>query len=63
MAANPAKALVHYIMAAVGGSIWARMALGYRYWAGVSLTANCERSLEYYRLVANAGKFGLANSF
>ncbi|KAK9497824.1 hypothetical protein O3M35_003743 [Rhynocoris fuscipes] len=53
VAPSPAKALVHYVMAAIGGSIWARMALGYRYWAGISFTANCERSLEYYRLVAN----------
>lgn len=47
------KALLHYTVAALGGDTRAEMALGYRYWAGISTTANCERALDFYRRVAN----------
>ncbi|KAL0270330.1 UNVERIFIED_CONTAM: hypothetical protein PYX00_007781 [Menopon gallinae] len=51
--ASQAHALVHYTFAAIGGSIWAMMALGYRYWSGVTVAATCEKSLDFYRKVAN----------
>ncbi|XP_043272425.1 protein sel-1 homolog 1 isoform X2 [Venturia canescens] len=50
---SQAKALLHYTVAALGGDTRAEMALGYRYWAGISTTANCERALDFYRRVAN----------
>lgn len=53
--ASQAHALVHYTFAAIGGSIWAMMALGYRYWSGVTVAATCEKSLDFYRKVANKG--------
>ncbi|XP_066992907.2 protein sel-1 homolog 1 isoform X2 [Anabrus simplex] len=50
---NQARALVHYTFGAIGGSIWAQMALGYRFWAGVTVSSSCEKALDYYRRVAN----------
>ncbi|XP_014259317.1 protein sel-1 homolog 1-like [Cimex lectularius] len=47
-----AEAVVHYMIGALGGSTWARMALGYRYWAHIALNGNCEKPLAFYRLVA-----------
>lgn len=52
---SQAKALVHYAFGAFGGSIWAKMALGYRYWTGATVAATCEKALDYYRKVANKG--------
>jgi len=49
------KALVHYVMAAVGGNVLAQLALGYRYFSGVTVAFSCEKALEYYRAVANNG--------
>lgn len=49
-------ALVHYTFGAFGGSTWAKMALGYRYWSGVTVPATCEKALDLYRKVANKGK-------
>ncbi|KAE8744202.1 hypothetical protein FOCC_FOCC009122 [Frankliniella occidentalis] len=51
--ASQARALVHYTIAALGGSQWARMALGYRYFAGATVPNSCEKSLDFYRKVAN----------
>lgn len=52
---SQARALVHYTFGALGGSVWARMALGYRYWSGTTVPANCEKALDFYRKVANKG--------
>ncbi|GAB0092322.1 protein sel-1 homolog 1 [Sergentomyia squamirostris] len=49
---SQAKALVHYTMAALGDDTFAQMALGYRYWAGISVTSSCEKALDFYRKVA-----------
>lgn len=53
---SQAKSLVYYEFGALGGSSWAQMALGYKYWAGVSVGTSCERALTYYRKVATKGK-------
>ena len=37
---------------AFGGSSWAHMALGYRYWSGMGVATSCEKALDYYRRVA-----------
>lgn len=57
--ASQARAIVHYTFGAIGGSSWAQMALGYRYWAGVTVAASCEKALDFYRKVANKGGFSL----
>lgn len=49
---SQAKALLHYTIAALGDNTWAQMALGYRYWSGISLANSCEKALEYYHKVA-----------
>lgn len=51
--ASQAKALLHYTVAALGGDTRAQMALGYRYWAGITTPASCEKALDFYRKVAN----------
>ncbi|XP_008557621.1 protein sel-1 homolog 1 [Microplitis demolitor] len=51
--ASQAKALLHYTIAAIGGDTRAQMAVGYRYWAGVSTRPSCESALSFYRKVAN----------
>ena len=51
--ASQAKAMLHYTVAALGGDTRAEMAMGYRYWAGVSTTGVCEKALDFYRRVAN----------
>lgn len=56
MNVSQAKALVHYTFAAIGGNIWASMALGYRYFSGISITSSCERALDFYKKVADMGK-------
>ena len=53
--ASQAHALVHYTFGAIGGSIWAMMALGYRYSSGVTVAPTCEKALDFYRKVANKG--------
>lgn len=50
---SQAKALVHYTFAALGDNTWAQMALGYRYWSGISVANSCEKALEFYRKVAS----------
>ena len=52
---SQAKALVHYTFGALGNSRWAQMALAYRYWSGISVAANCESALTYYRKVSKTG--------
>lgn len=49
---SQSKALVHYTMAAVGDNAFAQMALGYRYWSGVTVPNSCEKALDFYRKVA-----------
>lgn len=53
MNVSQAKALVHYMVGALGGNTWAQMVLGYRYWSGITVPPSCERALDHYRLVAN----------
>lgn len=52
---SQAKALIHYTFAAISGNIWANMALGYRYWSGISIASSCERALDFYKQVADIG--------
>merc|ERR1711970_973352 len=49
---SQAQALLHYTFGAFGGSSWAQMALGYRYWSGMGVATSCEKALDYYRRVA-----------
>lgn len=48
---SQAKAIVHYTIAALGDDPWAQMALGYRYWTGVTVPSSCEKALDFYRRV------------
>ena len=50
--ANSAKALLYYVNAAAAGDTFARIAVGYRYWTGVSVLQSCETALAYYRSAA-----------
>lgn len=50
--ASSAKSLLYYTIAASGGNIWAQMAMGYRYWSGISVINSCESAMAYYRKVA-----------
>jgi len=56
---SQAKALVHYTFGALGGNTWAQMAIGYRYFSGAGVAPNCEKSLDFYRQVADKGNFYL----
>lgn len=49
------KALIHLTIGALGNSTWGQMALGYRYWAGVTVPAACDKALYFYRKVATKG--------
>ena len=49
---SQAKALIYYTFAASSGNTFAQMALGYRYWSGISVMSSCESALSYYRKVA-----------
>merc|ERR1711892_7206 len=44
----------YYTFGAFGGSSWAQMALGYRYWSGMGVATSCEKALDYYRRVAQS---------
>ena len=46
---SQSQALLHYTFGAFGGSSWAQMALGYRYWSGMGVATSCEKALDYYR--------------
>lgn len=52
---SQSKALVHYMFGALGGNTWAQMAMGYRYFSGASVGPSCEKSLDFYRQVADKG--------
>lgn len=49
---SQAKALVHYNVAALGGDVLAKMAMGYRFMHGINVVSSCEKSLEFYSAVA-----------
>lgn len=46
-------ALLLWSFAAEGGSMYAKMALGYRYFTGTDLQEDCEKASEYYKQVAD----------
>lgn len=46
-------ALTYFTFSALGDDELSEMALGYRYWAGISVVSNCEKALAYYRRVAS----------
>lgn len=52
---SQARALVHYTFGAIGGNIWSQMVMGYRYWSGITVAVSCEKSLDFYRQVADKG--------
>lgn len=52
MEPDPVKALVYYTFAATGGNLLAQMAMGYRYWSGISVISSCDTALKYYEKVA-----------
>lgn len=52
---SQARALVHYTLGAIANSDYAQMALAYRYWAGVTLPASCEKAMDLYMKVAHKG--------
>lgn len=58
--ASQTRAIVHYTFGAIGGNVWAQMALGYRYWAGINMPNSCEKALDFYRKVANRGRKTIA---
>lgn len=49
---SQSKALVHYNVAALGGDPLAKMAMGYRFMHGINVVSSCEKSLEFYSVVA-----------
>lgn len=49
---SQSKALIYYTFAAACDNLFAKMALAYRYWSGISVHQSCEASLKYYRVVA-----------
>merc|ERR1719400_2405235 len=49
---SQSRALLYYTFGAFGGSSWAQMALGYRFWSGMGVATSCEKALDYYRRVA-----------
>ncbi|KAJ8936610.1 hypothetical protein NQ314_012225 [Rhamnusium bicolor] len=57
---SQAKALIHYTFGALGGNTWSQMALGYRYWSGITVSMSCERALEFYRQVADKVSQGVS---
>lgn len=49
---SQSKALVYYTFAAACDNLFAKMALAYRRWSGISVHQSCELALRYYREVA-----------
>lgn len=49
---SQSKALVYYTFAAACDNLFAKMALAYRHWSGISVYQSCESALRYYREVA-----------
>lgn len=64
MNSSQAKSLIYLTFAALGGDTMGQMILGYRYWAGIAVSQNCETALTYYRKVASevAGSVKLGGS-
>ncbi|XP_045460134.1 protein sel-1 homolog 1 isoform X2 [Harmonia axyridis] len=50
---SQARALVHFTFGAIGGNIWSQMIMGYKYWSGITVSPSCEKSLDFYRQVAD----------
>ncbi|KAH7883181.1 hypothetical protein F5I97DRAFT_1902756 [Phlebopus sp. FC_14] len=50
---HQAKALMYYTFAAQGGHKGAQMALGYRYWSGISTLEDCSRAVQWYEAAAD----------
>ncbi|KAG0699377.1 hypothetical protein DFH29DRAFT_833834 [Suillus ampliporus] len=50
---DQAQALLYYTFAAQGGDKGAQMALGYRYWSGISTIEDCGRAVEWYEASAD----------
>ncbi|KAG1721409.1 hypothetical protein EDB19DRAFT_1898333 [Suillus lakei] len=50
---DQAQALLYYTFAAQGGHKGAQMALGYRYWSGISTVEDCGRAVEWYEAAAD----------
>jgi SEL1 protein len=48
------KAALHYYFAALGGSVEASMALGFRHSVGLGVPKDCRAAVAYYELAANA---------
>ncbi|KAG5877443.1 hypothetical protein JTB14_033734 [Gonioctena quinquepunctata] len=57
---SQAKALIHYTLGSIAGNSWAQMALAYRYWSGISIASSCEKSLDFYRIVADKVSQGVS---
>lgn len=53
---DQARALLYYTFAAIGGDQGAEMALGYRYWMGVSVSEDCMLALDWYESAAERCK-------
>jgi len=53
---DQAQALLYYTFAAQGGHKGAQMALGYRYWSGISTVEDCGRAVEWYEAAADEGE-------
>ena len=50
---DPVKMMLNYYYAALSGSSFAQLALGYRYMFGLGVPKSCETSVLYYELAAN----------
>lgn len=53
MNSSQSRSLIYLTFAALGGDTMGQMMLGYRYWAGIAVSQNCETALTYYRKVAS----------
>jgi TPR repeat protein len=52
---DTAKALTYEYFSALGGSLRASMALGYRHWKGINVPKSCDTAVKYYEVVAEEG--------
>jgi TPR repeat protein len=53
---NQAKAQLYYTFAAQSGDKSAQMALGYRYWTGISTLEDCGRAVQWYEQASHQGE-------
>ena len=53
---SQAKALLYYTFAAFGGSSWAQMAVGYRYWSGMGVATSCEK-VRFFKYFFNLNSY------